>query len=102
MPQLTTLASDTALDQVLEVLDRDGALILGDVRSPEQAAALTAELMPYIEATMPGQEDFAGRYVIKAFGAGINEWQVAETLTRAGDFDIFLLAGRYTLLEHKR
>jgi D-threo-aldose 1-dehydrogenase len=39
--------------------------------------------------------------VIKAFGAGINEWQVAETLTRAGDFDIFLLAGRYTLLEQE-
>jgi D-threo-aldose 1-dehydrogenase len=37
--------------------------------------------------------------VIKAFGAGINEWQVAKTLTEAGDFDIFLLAGRYTLLE---
>ena len=39
--------------------------------------------------------------VIKAFGAGINEWQVAETLARAGDFDIFLLAGRYTLLEQE-
>lgn len=39
--------------------------------------------------------------VIKAFGAGINEWQVAETLTRAGDFDMFLLAGRYTLLEQE-
>ena len=39
--------------------------------------------------------------VIKAFGAGINEWQVAETLTRAGDFDLFLLAGRYTLLEQE-
>ncbi len=39
--------------------------------------------------------------VIKAFGAGINEWQVAETLTRMGDFDIFLLAGRYTLLEQE-
>src|SRR5208337_1023908 len=36
---------------------------------------------------------------IKAFGAGVNEWQVAETLARAGDFDLFLLAGRYTLLE---
>jgi D-threo-aldose 1-dehydrogenase len=39
--------------------------------------------------------------VIKAFGAGINEWQVAETLTRAGDFDMFLLASRYTLLEQE-
>ncbi len=36
---------------------------------------------------------------IKAFGAGINEWQIAERLAREGDFDVFLLAGRYTLLE---
>jgi D-threo-aldose 1-dehydrogenase len=39
--------------------------------------------------------------VIKAFGAGINEWEVAEALARAGDFDLFLLAGRYTLLEQE-
>jgi len=39
--------------------------------------------------------------VIKAFGAGINEWEVAEILARRGDFDIFLLAGRYTLLEQE-
>lgn len=39
--------------------------------------------------------------MIKAFGAGINEWQVAETLAKAGDFDVFLLAGRYTLLEQE-
>ena len=39
--------------------------------------------------------------VIKAFGGGINEWQICETLTRRGDFDLFLLAGRYTLLEQE-
>jgi D-threo-aldose 1-dehydrogenase len=39
--------------------------------------------------------------VIKAFGAGINEWEVAEILAKRGDFDIFLLAGRYTLLEQE-
>ncbi len=39
--------------------------------------------------------------VIKAIGAGINEWEVAERLAREGDFDIFLLAGRYTLLEQE-
>lgn len=37
--------------------------------------------------------------VIKAFGAGVNEWQSCQTLTERGDFDLFLLAGRYTLLE---
>lgn len=39
--------------------------------------------------------------VIKAFGSGINEWQAAQTLAERGDFDLFLLAGRYTLLEQE-
>ena len=39
--------------------------------------------------------------VIKAFGGGVNEWEVCETLASRGDFDLFLLAGRYTLLEQK-
>jgi D-threo-aldose 1-dehydrogenase len=39
--------------------------------------------------------------VVRAIGAGINEWQVAQTLAERGDFDIFLLAGRYTLLEQE-
>lgn len=36
---------------------------------------------------------------IAAIGAGVNEWQVCERLLALGDFDCFLLAGRYTLLE---
>jgi len=36
---------------------------------------------------------------VKAIGAGVNEWQICETLAKVGDFDLFLLAGRYTLLE---
>ncbi len=37
--------------------------------------------------------------VITAFGAGINEWEPCRWMLDRGDFDIFLLAGRYTLLE---
>jgi D-threo-aldose 1-dehydrogenase len=37
--------------------------------------------------------------VIKAFGAGLNEWEPCDWLLERGEFDIFLLAGRYTLLE---
>jgi D-threo-aldose 1-dehydrogenase len=44
-------------------------------------------------------DQLRGQGVVKAIGAGVNEWQVCETLARAGDFDLFLLAGRYTLLE---
>ena len=39
--------------------------------------------------------------VIGAFGAGVNEWQPCQFLAERGDFDIFLLAGRYTLLEQE-
>lgn len=37
--------------------------------------------------------------VVKAIGAGINEVQACLDFALAGDFDCFLLAGRYTLLE---
>ena len=37
--------------------------------------------------------------VIKAIGAGLNMWEPCQWLAERGDFDIFLLAGRYTLLE---
>ena len=36
---------------------------------------------------------------IRAIGAGVNEVAACEAFARAGDFDCFLLAGRYTLLE---
>ncbi|WP_269582904.1 aldo/keto reductase [Roseibium sp. Sym1] len=36
---------------------------------------------------------------ISAIGAGVNEWQVCQKLLGLADFDCFLLAGRYTLLE---
>ncbi|MAS13111.1 MAG: pyridoxal 4-dehydrogenase [Nitratireductor sp.] len=38
---------------------------------------------------------------VRAIGAGVNEWQVCERLLELGDFDAFLLAGRYTLLEQE-
>lgn len=38
---------------------------------------------------------------VAAVGAGVNEWQVCEKLLGLGEFDVFLLAGRYTLLEQE-
>lgn len=37
--------------------------------------------------------------VISAIGLGVNEWQVLMDAFELGDWDVFLLAGRYTLLE---
>ena len=37
--------------------------------------------------------------LVKAIGVGVNEWEVCHAALEQHDFDCFLLAGRYTLLE---
>lgn len=37
--------------------------------------------------------------LISAIGLGVNEWEVLMEAFKLGDWDVFLLAGRYTLLE---
>jgi D-threo-aldose 1-dehydrogenase len=37
---------------------------------------------------------------IKAFGVGVNDWSILMRFAADGDFDCFMLAGRYTLLDH--
>jgi D-threo-aldose 1-dehydrogenase len=39
--------------------------------------------------------------VVRALGLGVNEWQVCQDALGHADFDCFLLAGRYTLLEQE-
>ncbi len=39
--------------------------------------------------------------VVKAIGVGVNEWEVCQAALEQRDFDCFLLAGRYTLLEQE-
>ncbi|HEX5055592.1 MAG TPA: aldo/keto reductase [Gammaproteobacteria bacterium] len=39
--------------------------------------------------------------LVRAIGLGVNEYEVCEQAMAHGDFDCFLLAGRYTLLEQE-
>lgn len=48
MPRLTSLPGDTPDDRIVEVLQRDGALILEDLIAPDAVDALVAELRPYV------------------------------------------------------
>ncbi|WP_420561619.1 phytanoyl-CoA dioxygenase family protein [Tepidicaulis sp.] len=61
MPKLETLPANAPADDILAILKRDGALILKDVLSPGEVKAALGELMPYIEATDYGRDDFTGR-----------------------------------------
>ncbi|MBO9413513.1 MULTISPECIES: aldo/keto reductase [unclassified Ruegeria] len=44
-------------------------------------------------------ESLRDQGVVKAIGVGVNEWEVCHAALEQRDFDCFLLAGRYTLLE---
>jgi D-threo-aldose 1-dehydrogenase len=46
-------------------------------------------------------EQLRSEKVVKAIGVGVNEWQVCHEALLRHDFDCFLLAGRYTLLEQE-
>jgi len=94
-----------SLEASLERLGLDAVDILFvhdiDIFNHGSAAARDAHVKTLMESGYKALRRLRDEKAIKAFGAGVNEWQVCETLARAGDFDIFLLAGRYTLLEQE-
>jgi hypothetical protein len=60
MPELAHLPADAPADEIMAVLDRDGALILDDALPLERVDALVAELAPFVDATAPGRDSFTG------------------------------------------
>jgi D-threo-aldose 1-dehydrogenase len=70
-----------------------------DIFNHGTQAALQAHLDTFMSGGYRALLALRDQGVIKAFGAGVNEWQPCQWLLERGDFDIFLLAGRYTLLE---
>lgn len=51
------------------------------------------------EGILPALEDLKSQGVIGAWGLGVNEWQICHEVLRDFSVDVFLLAGRFTLLE---
>ncbi|CTQ34574.1 aldo/keto reductase [Jannaschia rubra] len=94
-----------SLDASFERLgvDRIDVLFVHDIDVPNQGsrANVDAKVDQLMAGGYHALERLRGEGAIAAFGAGVNEWQVCEQLARRGDFDLFLLAGRYTLLEQE-
>ena len=84
-------------------VDRVDILYIHDIDVPNQGSREAVNVR--VEEVMRGGYyallSLRDQGVIRAFGAGVNEWEVCEQLTLRGDFDLFLLAGRYTLLEQE-
>jgi D-threo-aldose 1-dehydrogenase len=82
-------------------IDRIDVLLCHDVDvfTHGSKEASDARIREFMEGGYGAMHKLREEGVIAAIGAGVNNWEVCETLARAGDFDMFLLAGRYTLLE---
>jgi D-threo-aldose 1-dehydrogenase len=52
-----------------------------------------------MEGAYKALERLRAEKLVKAIGLGVNNWEVCRDALRHGDFDGFLLAGRYTLLD---
>ena len=53
-----------------------------------------------LNESFPTLSDLKSQGIIKAIGCGMNQWQMLLEFANNADFDCFLLAGRYTLLDH--
>ncbi len=82
-------------------VDRVDILLAHDLDLPNHGNqdVLDAKLAELMSGGYDALMSLRDQGVIKAFGAGVNEWQPCQWLAERGDFDVFLLAGRYTLLE---
>lgn len=71
-------------------LDRIDILFIHDPDDHWQAA---------IDETYPTLHRLREEGVVRAIGAGMNQSEMLTRFAREGDFDVFLVAGRYTLLD---
>ena len=72
-----------------------------DIFTHGSEAAMQARLEEFVAGSYRALLALREQGVIRAFGGGINEVQPCQWLLERCDFDIFLLAGRYTLLEQE-
>ena len=85
-------------------LDRVDILFVHDVDGPnhggrEGSEARIQELMRL--GGWRALDELRGSGAVAAIGIGVNEWQPCARMLELADPDLFLLAGRYTLLEQE-
>mgnify|MGYP005855237005 CR=1 FL=1 len=84
-------------------IDRIDILFAHDLDLPNHGtqAVLDARLAELMAGGWRALTDLRDRGAIAAIGLGVNAWEPAQWVLERGDADLFLLAGRYTLLEQE-
>ncbi len=60
MLRLDRLPADAPIARIMEVMNREGVVILEGLMSKAETAALVDELTPFLVTTKPGRETFSG------------------------------------------
>jgi len=60
-PSLNHLPATATAEEVTAAVARDGAVIIDGLMPPELLQRVRSEIMPYVEATTAGRDDFTGR-----------------------------------------
>jgi D-threo-aldose 1-dehydrogenase len=81
--------------------DRIDILLIHDVDRRNQGERFAAVFKQAMAGAYKALLSLREQGVVKAIGCGLNEWEACQAFAEAGDFDCFLLAGRYTLLEQE-
>jgi D-threo-aldose 1-dehydrogenase len=80
--------------------DRIDVLLIHDVDVwTHGAAAIEDRFREAMEGAYRALERLRAEGAVKAIGVGLNEAEMCVRFAQAGDFDVMLLAGRYSLLE---
>jgi D-threo-aldose 1-dehydrogenase len=80
-------------------VDRVDGLLLHDIGSMIHGEDHARQLKLAMESGYRALAELKAGGGTTAIGIGVNEWQVLEEAMAVANFDLFLLAGRYTLLE---
>jgi len=80
-------------------LERMDVCFIHDIDVFTRGAAQPAVFEQAMDGCWRALERLRSEGLVKAIGVGVNEWQVCHEALKRRDFDCFLLAGRYTLLE---
>ena len=62
------VSADTDLDSILEIIDRDAAVVIDNVLSENDLAEIKTELHPYLKNDIEGDNEFTG-FQTKRVGA---------------------------------
>ena len=82
-----------SIEESLKRLDMD-SIDIALIHDPDDHYDLA------LNEAFPTLDKLRSEGVIKAIGSGMNQWEMLADFARNADFDCFLVAGRYTLLDH--